>query len=51
MGHVQVDAIKLLTELFPTGGPPAEFILKDIKAGEAILHIISGVLIPTSEVR
>lgn len=48
---LQVDVVKALTEIFPTGGPPADVILKDIKAGEALLHVIGGVLLPTSLVR
>lgn len=46
----QVDVVQALTQILPTGGLPASIIEKDIKAGEAILQIISGVLIPTSEV-
>lgn len=46
----QVNVVKAITQILPTGGPPASIIEKDIKAGEAILQIIGGVLIPTSEV-
>ena len=47
----QLDIIQAIKEFFPTGGPAADVIKKDIKTGEAILHIIGGVLIPTSKVR
>lgn len=51
MCFFQLDVVQAIAEILPTGGPPADVILKDIKAGEAILHVISGVLIPSTKVR
>ncbi|KAK9800270.1 hypothetical protein WJX73_000195 [Symbiochloris irregularis] len=48
---IKINVVKAITTIIPTGGPPASIIEKDIKAGQAILQIISGVLIPTSEVQ
>ena len=45
----QAKVVQAITEILPTGGPPARVLIKDIKAGESLLHIISGVLIPTTK--
>ena len=45
---LQVNVVKEILTLFPTGGPPVAVLEKDIKAGQAIVQTLSGILIPAS---
>ena len=45
---LQVNVVKEIMTLLPTGGPPVSVLEKDIKIGEALLQKISGILIPSS---
>lgn len=45
----QVELVQALGEIMPTGGPAAKVIEKDIQAGEALINVISSVLIPTTQ--
>lgn len=44
----QINVVNAIMTLLPTGGPPISVLQQDVQAGEGLVQVLSGILIPSS---